>query len=656
MNENLTAAVQLHLAGHLTQAEEIYQALLDSPNVSSDTFYMYGLLKLHQGSEEGVGFIKKAIKAAPKNAKPYINLSLYYKEKEKFDDALNVLKACVDNCGESAVVLLEIIGILKHEKRDLESIECYLKLVVLEPNNAIVFYNMGNVYKELLDFKAAEIAYVKAIKLKSFFPEAYMNLGLCLDSQQKLEEAVEAFDMSNTQRPNHLNTLRYLADVYFRKGLVAESFAYATRALSIQKDDYFALNCLMRCKYQLRLLDEALQLCNQLLVVDQNDISVLVRKGAILCKTGSIVDGLTILKNVCEPQLNRDIEELNLSYLSYALFEIMVYYKEGVDKRIEIIFQKSVELFGSESAKKFVLGLFAISRFFEKNLDFDNAFKWMDLANDAHRRTYSYSSNSTKKSIERLINLFPKTAFENKNVGCQATAPIFIVGMPRSGTTLIEQILSSHSLIKGCGELGTMRTLCDAFQSEHELEGFDKWSHLLESLGSDYISHVQKRFGSGVYLVDKMPENFLYLGFIATALPQAKIIHCKRSPLETCISIYKQKFVGDHFYAYTLKELGEYYLLYQDMMAYWSSMLEERIYHLEYESIVENTEEEVAQLLEYCGLKYEPSCLQFYENKNVVYTASAHQVKQPLYKQSLKISESFGEHFAPLKQALKLNK
>lgn len=291
--------------------------------------------------------------------------------------------------------------------------------------------------------------------------------------------------------------------------------------------------------------------------------------------------------------------------------------------------------------------------YFEKKAP-EKAFRYLQQGNLINRKSYQYSHDQTLVTFKKLMGLFSeplKHAFEGK--GLEEEAPIFIVGMPRSGTTLIEQILSSHSLVEAEGEIEDLRK---AFESGSSalLSGsasLDKQVQACQAIATGYLGKVRSR-QSARYFTDKMPYNFMLLGLIATAMPHARIIHCTRDPLETCYSIYKQNFSGSHAYTNDLKELGQYYNAYRKMMAYWEALFPESIYEANYERMVKNPDEEIRSLLAFCKLEEEPQCLAFYKNKRAVRTASVAQVRQPIYTDSLKASKPFEEELRVLTETL----
>ena len=229
--------------------------------------------------------------------------------------------------------------------------------------------------------------------------------------------------------------------------------------------------------------------------------------------------------------------------------------------------------------------------------------------------------------------------------------------MPRSGTTLVEQILASHSQVFGAGELNDLLRIATSIQAEKTDKEFpdcilDLNEEALETLGVSYLERLRKHSDSKRFITDKMPHNFWFIGLIKIILPEAKVVHCIRDPRDNCLSIFKNSFVHANYYAYDLKELGQYYNLYLDMMDHWGKTIPDFIYDLSYEAMVSNQEEETRKLLTYCQLPWEASCLSFHKTERSVATASSTQVRRPIYNDSVSLWKKYERQLEPLRNAL----
>ena len=250
---------------------------------------------------------------------------------------------------------------------------------------------------------------------------------------------------------------------------------------------------------------------------------------------------------------------------------------------------------------------------------------------------------------------------ERAGVGCDAADPIFIVGMPRAGSTLVEQILSSHPDVEGTMELPDLLSLTRELRRRGEAAGARHYHDVVPSLdrdelraiGEDYLdrTRVHRKAGAPLF-IDKMPNNFQHVGLIHLALPNAKIIDARRHPLACGFSVFKQQFARGQDFSFRLEDIGHYYRDYVALMAHFDDVLPGRVHRVHYETMVDDTEQEVRRLLDYCGLPFDEACLRFFENDRPVRTASAEQVRRPIYREGLDQWRHYAPWLGPLEQAL----
>jgi len=295
---------------------------------------------------------------------------------------------------------------------------------------------------------------------------------------------------------------------------------------------------------------------------------------------------------------------------------------------------------------------FALGKAMHDAGDAEEAFDHFAAGNALRRKTQQYSRKDTTQSVDRAIATFTREAFEDRRGGCKAADPIFIVGMPRAGSTLVEQILSSHSLVEGTSELPDLPAVA------RKNTGYPKSTLALSevertALGEEYLERasVQRRTDRP-FFIDKLPNNWLYVPFIQLVLPNAKIIDARRHPLGCCFSNFRQHFARGQAFTYDLTDVGSYYADYVRLMAHVDAVLPGKVHRVSYERMVDDTEAEVRALLAYCGLDYEPACLDFHETKRAVRTASSEQVRQPIYRDATEEWVRYESLLGPLKDAL----
>jgi hypothetical protein len=286
----------------------------------------------------------------------------------------------------------------------------------------------------------------------------------------------------------------------------------------------------------------------------------------------------------------------------------------------------------------------------------DLAFTHLHAGNRLKRASFVYDVDADGREMAAIARAFrPEMLNRLSGLGDPSELPIFVVGMPRSGTTLVEQILASHPAVHGAGELtlfeGIAASVCGG-SYPGSTESLTP-QHIVAA-GYDYVQRVAALAPEAGRIVDKLPGNFLYAGLIHLALPNARIVHCRRDPVDTCLSCYTKIFDGARNCTYDLRELGRYYRHYERLMDHWRNLLPpDRFFEIGYEAIVADLEGEARRLLDSCGLSWNPACLSFHRTRRPVKTASAAQVRQPLYPSSVGRWHRHARHLEPLLAALR---
>ena len=282
----------------------------------------------------------------------------------------------------------------------------------------------------------------------------------------------------------------------------------------------------------------------------------------------------------------------------------------------------------------------------------DEAFEHYAKANALRLKSQPYEPEKITNTVDRCIAQFTADAFAARAGGCEARDPVFIVGMPRAGSTLIEQILASHSQVEGTSELADIPALSRK-PGPYPKGILEASSDERRALGQEYLKRacVQRRTDRP-FFIDKLPNNWLFVPFIHLILPNAKIIDARRHPLGCCLSNFRQHFARGQPFTYDLDHVGRYYADYVRLMAHVDRVLPGRVHRVIYERMVDDTESEVRRLLDYCGLEFEPQVLEFYKTERAVRTASSEQVRQPIYREATEEWRAYEPHLAPLKVAL----
>jgi len=298
---------------------------------------------------------------------------------------------------------------------------------------------------------------------------------------------------------------------------------------------------------------------------------------------------------------------------------------------------------------------FALAKACEDIGDYAQAFEYLKSGNDLRFEEFNYDIQSDKALIQSIIQTFSREALARLEINAESSnRPIFIVGMPRSGTSLVEKIVASHSDVFGAGELeymfalGTSRFLGES--NNFEYRSLDSYAQsTFESVGKTYLEQIALLNKQASRVTDKLPFNMMMIGLIKLALPNAKIIHCVRDARDTCLSIFKQNFTtGNYRFAYNLKTVAQFHNQYRKLMRHWHETMPGAIHDVSYESLTQNPEDEIRKLLAACDLEFQENCVGFEKTEAVVKTASAFQVRQPMYTSSVGLWEKYQEFLGPM--------
>jgi tetratricopeptide (TPR) repeat protein len=304
---------------------------------------------------------------------------------------------------------------------------------------------------------------------------------------------------------------------------------------------------------------------------------------------------------------------------------------------------------------------FALGKALEDRAAYEESFRYYARGNALKKAECRYDAGALERGSRRQAAVCTREFLNSRQgCGCERSDPIFIVGLPRAGSTLIEQILASHSKVEGTMELADIPRLVAQLQGREQRGPEPRYPAVLTELSSEQLKRFGKRFIADTqvyrtdrpFFIDKMPNNFRHIGLIHLILPHAKIIDARREPMACCFSNFKQLFASGQEFTYNLEDIGRYYVNYVALMEHWDDVLPGKVLRVEHEEVVENLEGSVRRILEFCELSFEPQCIEFYKTERSVRTASSEQVRQPIFKEGLEQWRHFEPWLGPLKQAL----
>ena len=464
--------------------------------------------------------------------------------------------------------------------------------------------------------------------------ELAARIGRWQDAENLLRRALEIAPGFTAARAN-------LALVLGRMGQPAEALALLDDILAADSEDVGVLNLKAATLGKLGDFDEAIRLYESVLQEAPNQPRVWLSYGHMLKTVGRQGEGVAAYRKSLAIQ-----STLGEAWWSLANLKTIKFDQADIATMEEALKSPDVS-----SQDRFHLD-FALGKAMHDARRADEAFAHYSAANALRLKGQPYDSVKLTRTVDRCITRFTAEAFAEREGGCGAPDPIFIVGLPRAGSTLIEQILSSHSQVEGTAELPDIPALVyktGPYPAAVLKLGRDERG----ALGREYLKRagVQRRTDRP-YFIDKLPNNWLFVPFIQLILPNAKIIDARRHPLAGCFSNFRQQFARGQDFTYDLADLGRYYSDYVRLMAHIDALLPGRTHRVIYERMVEDTETEVRALLDFCGLGFEPECLEFHKTERAVRTASSEQVRRPIYREATDEWRAYEAHLGPLKDAL----
>lgn len=516
------------------------------------------------------------------------------------------------------------------------------------PDNPILLHNHGHALQLAGDSEAAIEPLTRSIQLQPDHAEAHFALAMALSSCFRFTDALPHFEAALRLKPDLTDARLQYAGCLRELGRLPEAFAEYHRLVDQPSPPPGALGGLAMCHYCNGDSAAAIATYERLLERQPDSVIALGGLMEMLERTGDPDAAYALFQERILPS-----GQLDPTILSVLL---RICHRYDCCAQAADTAQQLLRDMPTESADTQALH-YALGKFHDRQGDHDTAFRHYHAANAMNN--FNFEATAHHERITRLMEHFsPQRLADLPRSGIDSELPVFIVGMPRSGTSLTEQILASHPMAHGAGELDEINRLVSGLHTRLDaprpypdnLDQLDR--QVLHGMAQDYLRPLRAMDGDAVRISDKMPQNFMHLGMIALLFPRARVIHCRRHPLDTCLSIYFQSFNRVHNYASRLTDLGHYYLEYLRLMAHWQSCLDIEILDLQYEELVGNPRETTRRLIDFAGLEWDEHCLRFHESDRLVITASYDQVRKPLYQDSKYRWKRYEKHLTPLIEVL----
>ncbi|HEY3919045.1 MAG TPA: tetratricopeptide repeat protein [Stellaceae bacterium] len=681
----LLLAEQRRQAGKLAEAELLGRRVLEAKPDSAEAFHLLGIIA-HQSGNLGhaIDFLKRATGLAPDIALYHANLGemcrlagrldeaisegkralalnpdypdalsnlgIAYYEQEEYEAAL----ACYDRAIAARPDFVEAHSnrgnALRALKRLEEALDAYRRALDLRPGFADAWNNLATTLRDRKRFAEAEAAYRKALALKPDDPEMLNSLALALKDLDRPDEAEAALRRSLAIESRNEKTLLYLATALVDAHKTEEAAPLAERAFALKPQNHDVINLMGRIAFERGDLEGALAQHRRALELKPDLADALNNMGNVLKELGKIAEARTAY--------------LKAMAIDPAITGVYVNFGDAHKFVADDPHLAAMEALGRGDTPLSITDRlqldFALAKAYGDIKDHKRSFEHLLRANAAKRAQIRYDEAESLALFDRIEAVFTPALISRKAaVGDPTRLPIFIIGMPRSGTTLIEQILASHPDVYGAGELKTVNEIAgDIRGADGAVVPYPEFvpsldAKALRQIAARYLESVRKLARDAKRITDKMPSNYYFAGLIHMAMPNAVIIHTIRDPVDTCISCFSKLFSAEQNHTYDLAELGRYHRRYRQLMAHWHRVLPTScILDVRYEEVVADLEGQARRIVAHCGLPWSDACLSFHETERPVRTASASQVRQPIYRTAIGRGRVYEEFIGPLRDAL----
>jgi tetratricopeptide (TPR) repeat protein len=603
----------LNRQGRGAEAEALLRlALAEEPNYAKGHEELGRALQQQGRGDDAIASLREALRINPKLQSAQLALVAALGEAGRDDEAEAATQAFLR--GDPARERLAKAAEHQRAGRFEEAEAVYRDILKRDPRNVEALRLLALIAMHTEHYGQAEQLLKRAVEIAPDFLAAWIDLGRAQLERLELSDALASMQRAANMSPRSSQVLVHLANIQARSGDHAAAIESLRRAAALNP----------------RAPGPWLGLGNALKTV------------------GRQADAIAAYRRAVELRPEHSEAWWSLSNLKTFRFD---------DAEVTAMER---QLAGAKAPEARVQFSFALGKAYEDRGDYARAFTHFEQGNRTRRPLEEYDPVQTEVINERIRRVFDEALLaRHADAGDPDPAPIFVVGLPRSGSTLIEQILSSHSQVDGTHELPEIGRLIQHFGRDRaDRNAYPEVLRKLDAggwraLGSAYLERTRQYRGAAPRFIDKNPNNFPSIGFIALALPNARIVNARRHPLDTCLSCYKQLFARGQPFTYDLTELGEYYLEYEKMMAHWHAVLPGRVLDVRYEDMVADQAGQTRRLLVHCGLDWEDACLRYYETERAIRTASSEQVRLPIYDSSVGIWRRYEKELAPLIEILR---
>jgi tetratricopeptide (TPR) repeat protein len=586
---------------------------------------------------------RRAVALAPNFAPAWNNLGIVLQEALKLDESRLCLERALALEGDNPQTLNNLGNTLKRLGLAAEAEKLWNAALALKPDYAEAYSNLSNLLLDQGEYDRAEASARRALAFSPRLADAYVNLAAVCTARHRHADSLQVLDLLLGFAPGHARALAARALTLKELDRLDEALEAGRRAALAAPESPEPQNALGQVHQAMGAFEPALAAYDRAAALPgpaQQD--AIANRGSLFMEFGRKEEALTAMEEAAKAFPHSPGVLFNQTDLKR--------FKPGdplIGRMLALLARDGITL--SDRATLH----FGLGKAFLDIGDSDQAFRHYAEGNRLKRSTFVYDAEVNARWMTSIAEVFtPALLTAKANAGARSDLPVFVVGMPRSGTTLIEQILGSHPMVTPAGELKRLQGLTDALPNYPACVA-DLTAVELKTLGEAYLAQVAPMAAGKRHVVDKMPSNFLLCGMIRLVLPEARIVHSRRDPLDTCLSCYTKLFAGEQAFAYDQTELGHFHRAYQALMAHWRAIMPATHFlEVDYEKVVDDLEGEAQRMLDFLGLPWDERVLKFHETERPVRTASVNQVREPIYHASVGRWRKHAAQLKPLLAAL----
>lgn len=678
-------AIQYQQSGRFAEAVALYDRIvLLNPNIPEIHNNRGAALAGLERFGDAAAAYRRAIALKPDYAEAFNNLGNALVGLGQLDEAERALRKAVVLNPRIARFRTNLGLVFKCQSRFGEAEAAHREAIALDPYLPEAHHNLGDTLCHIGRLAEAEKSQRHAISLNPDYAEAFVNLGIVLKSQGRLDEAEAACRQAIALKPRLAHAYNSLGNVLLDLGKLDGAEKALRHAIALRPHFAEAMSNLGNVLRDQGKAGEAETLYRQAIALNAALAETHYNLGHLLGGQDRLVEAEASYRRAIALKPDFADAHNNLS-VTLKFLGRLADARHSVDRALQLAPHDASFLFNLTELKRFESGdpdfavleevaraietlpakkqidlHFALAKAYEDLGRPDSTMRHLLAGNSLMRGQVNYDETAALRGLDRIAEVFtPELMRAFAGAGDPSSLPVFIVGMPRSGTSLIEQILASHPQIFGGGELAMLNLVAAGIgalpgrpSSFPDVMGLLA-RHDLQREGARYVAEIARLAPQAARVTDKMPSNFRLAGLIALMLPNARIIHAVRDPLDTCFSCFSKLFANGQYETYDLAELGRYYRRYQKLMEHWRAVLPpERILEVRYEDVVADLAGQARRMIAYCGLDWDERCLAFHETDRPVHTASALQVREPIYRNAIGRAQAHRPFLQPLLDAL----